>query len=395
MLVVARALQGMFGALLAPAALSLLTTTFTLPHERGKAFGIFGAIAGAGGAFGLLIGGLLTEYLSWRWCMYVNLIFAAIAGGGGATLLRSHRRGARPPLDLPGTLTACGGLVAIVYGFSEAQRRGWSSPVTLGLLAAGVALLAAFVLIERRVAHPLLPLRVVVDRGRGGAYLACGLCSIGIFGVFLFLAFYMQQILGYSPVLNGVAFLPLSAAVMVTATQAPLRIVPRFGARWTVAIGMVVLAIGMLLFTRLGLHVGYAGTLLPPLVVIGLGMGLVFGPSMTLSTLGVDAHDAGVASAMVNTSQQVGGSIGTALLSTIATSATAGYLTGHHPTSASALAVAHVAALASIHGYKTAYVVTAGIFLVAAAVCGVVLPAGRPSLVESLDGEVAPVAVHV
>ncbi|MBL7502131.1 DHA2 family efflux MFS transporter permease subunit [Frankia nepalensis] len=394
MLVIARALQGVFGALLAPAALALLTTTFTDPRERGKAFGIFGAIAGAGGAIGLLLGGVLTEYLSWRWCMYINLVFAAVAGIGGATLLAAHVRGHRAPLDLPGTFASCVGLVAIVYGFAQAESRGWADGVTLALLFGGLVVMVGFVLLQRRVAHPLMPMRVLLDRNRGGSYLACGLSAIGMFGVFLFLTYYLQQVLDYSPVMCGVAFLPMSAAVMITATMSPVQLVPRFGARWVVVTGMVVTAVGMLLFARLGLDAGYASHVLPPLLCTGAGLGLVFGPAMTLSTYGVDSHDAGIASALVNTVQQVGGSIGTALLSTIATTATASYLAAH-PAAAgsaphSAADPARVLALAAIDGYQAAYIWAAAIFAVAAVICGIVLRGGR----HAADGAVAPAAAH-
>jgi EmrB/QacA subfamily drug resistance transporter len=199
-LIAARAVQGIFAALLAPAALSLLTTTFTDSRERGKAFGVFGAIAGAGAGIGLLLGGFLTEYLSWRWCLYVNLVFAAIAATGALLLLPKQARPARPRLDIPGVLTGSAGLFALVYGFSEADRNGWGASSTMGFLAAGVALLVAFVVIERRVAHPLLPLRIVANRSRGGAYLAMLITAMGMFGVFLFLTYYLQQTLGYSPV---------------------------------------------------------------------------------------------------------------------------------------------------------------------------------------------------
>ena len=191
-LVAARSAQGAFSALLAPAALSLLTTTFSDPRERGRAFGIYGAIAGGGGAIGLLLGGVLTEHMSWRWTLYVNLLFAIPAALGALALLARQARDARPHIDVPGTLTATGGLFALVYGFAQAETHGWGSATTLGFLAGGVALLAAFVAIERRAAHPLLPLRVVLDRNRGGAYLATGIAGAGMFGVFLFLTYYLQ-----------------------------------------------------------------------------------------------------------------------------------------------------------------------------------------------------------
>lgn len=182
MLVSARALQGAFGAVLAPSALSTLATTFTNPAERGKAFGIFGAVAGGGSAVGLVLGGILTEGLSWRWCLYVNLFFAAIAGIGALMLLQNRTAGRRPPLDLPGTILASAGLFGIVYGFSHAATSSWGNGLTVGSLLVGVGLLAVFVVVEGRVANPLLPLRIILDRNRGGSYLSVALSAIAIWG---------------------------------------------------------------------------------------------------------------------------------------------------------------------------------------------------------------------
>ena len=226
MLLIARAIQGAFGAMLAPAALSTLTVTFTNPAERGKAFGVFGAIAGAGGAIGLLLGGVLTEYLSWRWCLYVNVVFSVIAVAAAIRLLRRDRRDPGVHLDVPGTVLVVAGLVAFVYGLSEADTKGWGAPLTIGLLVGGVVLLALFALAERRVAHPLLPLRIVLDRFRGGAYLAIGLSAIGLFGIFLFLTYYLEEILRYSPVMTGLAFLPMIGGLIVSSTSSSALLMP-------------------------------------------------------------------------------------------------------------------------------------------------------------------------
>jgi EmrB/QacA subfamily drug resistance transporter len=371
-LVAARALQGVFGALLAPAALSLLTTTFTAPDERNKAFGVFGAIAGSGAAVGLLLGGVLTEWLSWRWCLYVNLAFAGVAVFGALSLLRNEVPADKPRLDLPGTLTASAGLFALVYGFSHAAETSWGNATTLGFLAAGVVLLAVFVALQRRVAHPLLPLRVVLDRDRGGSYLAVGLAGIAIFGVFLFLTYYLQQILGFSPIQSGAAFLPMTFAIMVTATTVQTKVLPRTGARPLVGTGMLAGAAGMLYLTGIGVDSSYATHVLPALLVMGVGFGLIFAPAMSGATLGVAPQDAGVASAMVNTMQQIGGSIGTALLSTLAASATTAFLDGRTPTP-------DAVAQASVHGYTTAFYWSAAIFLVAAVVCTALLRPGAPA----------------
>jgi EmrB/QacA subfamily drug resistance transporter len=370
MLVGARAAQGLFGAMLAPAALSLLTTTFTDPAERNKAFGIFGAIAGSGAAAGLLLGGVLTEYLSWRWCLYVNLAFASVAATGAFMLLTNIARADKPRLDIPGTLTASAGLFALVYGFSHAAESSWGDATTVGFLSAGVVLLAVFVAIQRRVAHPLLPLRVVLDRSRGGAYLAMALSAVAMFGVFLFLTYYLQQNLGFSPIQTGLAFLPMTFSIMLSATTAQTKVMPRTGARPLIGTGLALGAAGMLYLTGIGVDSAYASHVLPGLIIMGLGLGLVFAPAMSSATLGVEPGDAGVASALVNTMQQIGGSIGTALLSTLAASATTDALdTGAAPAKA---AVAE----AAVHGYTTAFTWSAAIFAVAAVLCTALLRSG-------------------
>jgi EmrB/QacA subfamily drug resistance transporter len=384
-LVAARALQGVFGAMLAPAALSLLTTTFTVPEERNKAFGVFGAIAGSGAAAGLLLGGVLTEYLSWRWCLYVNLGFAAVAATGAFTLLTNQSQLNKPRLDIPGTLTASAGLFSLVYGFSHAAETSWSNGTTVGFLIAGVALLGAFVAIQQRVAAPLLPLRVVLDRDRGGSYLAMGLSAIAMFGVFLFLTYYLQQVLGFSPIQSGLAFLPMTVAIMISATTSQTRLLPRFGARPLIGAGLGLGAVGMLFLTGIGTDSSYWTHVLPGLLIMGLGLGNVFAPAMSSATLGVEPSDAGVASAMVNTMQQIGGSIGTALLSTLAASATTSALAG-----GSGRPTADAIAQAAVHGYTTAFYWSAAIFAIAAVVCTALL---RPGVHEpSLVGE--PVLAH-
>jgi EmrB/QacA subfamily drug resistance transporter len=363
MLVTARAFQGMFGALLAPAALSVLAVTFTEPKERNRAFGVFGAVAGGGAAVGLVLGGLLTDFLNWRWTLFVNLFFAAIAIIGAMLYLQDPERH-EGTLDVPGTLLASGGLFGIVFGFAHADTNGWSGLGTIGSLVAGVVLLAAFVLVERRVAHPLLPLRVVLDRTRGGAYLAVGIAGIAIFGVFLFLTLYLQEVAGYSPLMNGVAFLPLTAAIVASSTSANIVLLPRLGARTLMFLGMTLGGIGMLLLIRLPVDSNYARDVLPTLLVLGVGMGLIFAPAFNNATVGVEPHDSGIASAMVNTMQQISGSIGTALLSTIVGTATRSYLSTHQP------ANPHVLASAMVHGYHVIFVVAACIFFGGAVVVG-------------------------
>ena len=376
-LLIARAIQGAFGALLAPAALSTLTVTFTNPAERGKAFGIFGAIAGAGGAVGLLLGGVLTEYLSWRWCLYINVILAVVAVAGAGRLLERHPRDPDVYIDWPGAALVVAGLVAVVYGLSEAETKGWGAATTDTLLPVGVILLAIFVLVERRVRHPLLPLRIVLSRFRGGAYLAIGLSATGMFGIFLFLTYYLQEILRYSPVITGVAFLPMVAALMLSSTTSSGILMPRFGPRPLVPVGLIVAAGGLvILATQLGLHTSYPGQILPALLVIGLGLGTVFGCAMNTATYGADRADAGVASALVNTNQQVGGSIGTALLNTIAASALTGYVVAHSHIALTPATSLLIEAQAAVHSYVVAFWVSAGIFAGAAVVTGLVLASG-------------------
>jgi EmrB/QacA subfamily drug resistance transporter len=362
----ARALQGVFAALLAPSALSLLATSFTEPKERGKAFAVFGAVAGGGGAVGLLLGGVLTSYLSWRWCLYVNLVFAAVAVVGGLLLLTNPPRGERSRLDFPGTVLASGGLLAIVFGLSRAQSESWGSPETWVPLAIGVLLIAAFAVVERMVPNPLLPLRIVLDRNRGGAYVAVGLTFVAAFGLFLFLTYFLQQVRGFSPVMTGVAFLPLPIDLVLGSAIANIVLLPRFGSRRLIVSGLLLGVVGMALLSRLGPHSGYGLSVLPSLIILGIGFGLVVPPALNSATSGVDFKDAGVASAMVNTTQQVGGSIGVALLSAFAAQATRHYLTAH----ASASRHADIAKLAATHGYSFAFVISAGIFLAAAMLCG-------------------------
>ena len=383
MLVVARAVQGAFGALLAPAALSLLSTTFSDPGERSKAFGIYGAIAGGGGAVGLLLGGVLTEYLSWRWCLYVNVGFAIPAAIGGLTLFQSRLTTSRTKLDIPGTLTAVGGLLALVYALNNAQTNGWSAAVTLGLLAAGAVLLTGFVLTERYSAHPLLPLRVVLDRNRGGAFAAVGLTGAGMFGVFLFLTYYLQRTLGYSPVQTGLAFLPMIGALVLTSTATSTALLPRVGPKPLIATGMLLAAAGMLLLTQVGIASAYTAHVLPALLVTGAGIGLSMATAMSTATLGVRPADAGVASATVNTMQQIGGSIGTALLSTIAASATSSFAASH-------ATATNASAHAAVHGYTTAFWWSAVIFAIGAIACGLLIRPGTPQL----DPAAEPIPAH-
>ncbi|MBJ7332352.1 MAG: MFS transporter [Solirubrobacteraceae bacterium] len=371
LLVTSRAAQGVFGAMLAPSALSLLAVTFTNPAERGKAFGIFGAIAGGGASIGLLLGGILTEYLSWRWCMYVNLFFAIPAASAAMVLLHDVRPEHRPKLDIPGVITASAGLFLLVYGFSRAETDGWTDTLTLVSLGGSAFLLTLFVVLQRVVANPLLPLRIVLDRNRGGAYLGMGVTAIGMFGVFLFLTFFLQRSLGFSPVQSGAAFLPMSITIAISGVLSNTRLLPRFGARRLIPTGMALIAVALTYLAQLDLDSTYVAGVLPALIIMGAGMGQVFAPAFSTATTNVDYRDTGVASAMVNTMQQVGGAVGTALLSTLAASATTNYVESH---GASPQSIAE----ASVHGATTAFTVAAAVIAVGAVAVAATLRSGVP-----------------
>ncbi|MFC9395870.1 MFS transporter [Streptomyces sp. NPDC057027] len=379
MMLGARALQGAFGALLAPAALSLLAVTFTDAKERAKAFGIYGAIAGGGGAVGLILGGFLTEYLNWRWTFFVNIPFAIVAAIGAYLVVREPAGGRnRSPLDIPGVILSTLGLVSLVYGFTRAESAGWSDAGTIGLFIASGVLLLAFALTESRVKHPLLPLRVVADRNRGGVYLSLGLAVIAMFGLFLFLTYYLQVVKGYSPVKTGFAFLPMIVGMITGSTQIGTRLMTRVPPRFLMAPGFLTAGVGMLLLTQLEIGTSYAGLILPAQLLLGLGMGTAFMPAMSLATLGVDPRDAGVASAMVNTSQQVGGAIGTALLNTIAASATAAYVADHVAGATTPAAQKLLQFQSMVEGYTAAIWWAVGILVVSATIAFVFINTGKP-----------------
>jgi EmrB/QacA subfamily drug resistance transporter len=375
MLVTARACQGAFAALLVPSTLSLLVTTFTDPKDRAKAFGVFGAVATTGGAVGLLIGGALTEYLSWRWTLYVNLVFAGVALIGGALLLKRQVSPVKPHLDVPGLLLSSGGLFCLVYGFSNAATHSWNTPSTWGFLIAGVALLLTFASWMGRSGHPLLPPRVVLNRNRGGAYVSIFVASLCLFATLFFLTYYLQRTLDYSPLVTGLAFLPISAGLAVAANVSTIVLMPRVGPRTLMPVGLLVAAGAMAWLAQLGAHTGYAAGVLGPIIVIGIGLGMVVAPAINTGTFGVAPEDAGVASATVTVGQQLGASIGTSLLNTIFASAVASYLVVH---ASSAKAVGHVVVsqLATAHGYDTVFWWSAAIAAGGAITAGLLLRSG-------------------
>ncbi|HEY1635247.1 MAG TPA: MFS transporter [Acidimicrobiales bacterium] len=368
MLIGARGLQGMFGALLAPSVLSLLTVTFTDPHERGRAFGIYASIAIAGAAFGLILGGLLTQYLSWRWCLYVNLPIAAIVAVGASAVIpkRSGRSGVR--LDIPGAILGCGGLVALVFGLGEAATVGWGSPRVVGSLVAAAVLLAVFVLVQAKVSSPLLPLRILANRNRGGSFLTIVFAVLGMYGTFLFLTYLLQTVDHFSPLKTGVAFLPLMIVNGLAATQLASRLMPYLRTRLLIVPGLLIAAIGVALLTQLTPDSSYASHVLPAEILLGLGLGLALVPCISTATNNAEPRDVGITSATTNSSQQIGASIGTALLNTIAAIETSAYLRSHSRGP-------NLGAQATVHGFAIASAWAAGSLLVGAVVGGILITA--------------------
>jgi EmrB/QacA subfamily drug resistance transporter len=378
LLFAARALQGAFAALLAPSALSLISVTFTESRERAKAFAVYGAISGGGAAIGLILGGVLTEYASWRWCLLVNVPIAALAAFGAITYVHESKAHGDTRYDLPGAVLVTGGLVSLVYGFTEAAKEGvgWSAGSTLGFLALSAVLLVGFVIVEARSANPLLPLRVVLDRNRGGSYLAALLVGAGLFSMFLFLTYYFQVNLGYSPLKSGFAFLPFSAGIIVTAGVVS-NILPRTGPKPLMVAGSISATVGLLSFTLITDDSSGLTHVLPGELLMSVGLGLVFVPLSNLALVGVADHDAGVASAMLNTSQQVGGSLGTALLSTFYASTVTSYL-ADHPKPPEQMKAQTL--LAFIEGYHVAFFIGAGLLAAAAVTILVLVNAKRDDL---------------
>jgi EmrB/QacA subfamily drug resistance transporter len=358
MLFAARALQGAFAALLAPSALSILTTTFRDGPDRVKAFAVYGGVAASGAAIGLLIGGVLTQYLSWRWTLLVNTPIAVAAVLAGLRFVPDGKADGTTRYDVPGAATVTLGLVSLVYGCSKASTHGWGSTTTLSFLAVGLLLLVAFVIIELRSSHPLLPLHVVLDRNRGGANLTAAAIGAAIVGAFVFLIYYMQEILGYSPVKTGLASVPISLAI-APAVVIAARLVPKIGPRPLMATGGLLSAAGMFILAQSTITSSYGVHILPAELILGFGMGLAFAPLQNLATLGVSGDDAGAASALISASQQIGGAIGAAVFNTFFVTVMTHYLSSHPKTRA-------VQAQALMHGYNRAFLLGAVASLLAA-----------------------------
>jgi len=384
MLFGSRALQGAFAALMAPAALSLLTVAFHRPKERALAFGIYGAIAGGGSAVGLLLGGVLTEYASWRWTLLISTPIAIVAALAAVAWVEESRAQGNKKYDVLGAVTSTLGLVTLVYGFTKAAPTGngegaqWGSPTAVTMFVLAAVLLASFVVIELRSKNPLLPLRVLRDRNRGGSFLIAGIIGVALLGTFLFLSYYMQQTLHYTALRSGVAFLPFTVGIIAGAMLSTV-VVPRIGARVPMIVGPLLAATGMVLLTRLGPDTSFLTHVLPAELVISFGMGTVFGPLTSTALVGVAEHDAGVASALVNAVQQIGGSLGTALLNTIFVSALTSYVASNAINPATDAAGFMTA---TVHGYTVAFWVSAAL-MAAAAVIAAVLIRVRPDQLAS------------
>jgi EmrB/QacA subfamily drug resistance transporter len=376
LLFAARALQGVFGALLAPAALSIVSVTFTEPKERAKAFAVYGGISGGGAAIGLILGGVLTEYFSWRWCLGVNIPIAIITALFAIPVVKESKAGGEHSYDIPGVLTATLGLFSLVYGFNRAATIGWTATETVSFFIAAVVLLAIFVAIEQRVKNPLMPMRVLMERNRGGSYLSSLFIGAGIFSMFLFLGIYLQNVLGYSPLKSGFAFLPFTFGIVFAAATAS-KLLPKIGPRPLMVTGLLMSSTGLLLLTRITPDTSYFTHVLPILPIISFGLGLVFIPSASTSLHGIGNQDAGVASALINTSQQVGGSLGTALLNTIAATSTALYVKNHSELGPKLLPAAMT------HGFTVVFYCSAGLLVIGAIVVFAFINIGKEAIVET------------
>ena len=390
LLFAARGLQGAFAALLAPAALSLITVTFHEPKERARAFGVYGAIAGGGAAIGLLLGGVLTEYFSWRWCLLVNVPIAIVAVLLAVPFVRESRADGAAQYDILGAITVSVGLVALVYGFTKAaphsftESAHWTEPSTLVWFALAVVMLVSFFVIENRVANPLVPMRILLERNRGASYLVSLIVGIGLFAMFLFLGLYLQVVKGYTPIVAGFAFLPFSVGIIIGAGIAS-QLLPRVGPKPLMVPGLIMGATGLFWLSRLEYDSAYATHVLPAMLLISLGMAFNFIPVSTTALHGIGKADAGVGSALLNTSQQIGGAVGTALLNTVAVAATTAFIAANGVKTAAGINPALTA------GYTKAFQVGAGFLVLAAVVSFFMFTIGKDAVKES-DDEDAPVA---
>ena len=383
MLIVGRGLQGLGGALLSPAALSIITTTFTDTQERTRALGVWSAIAAGGGAVGLLLGGVLTDLASWPWIFIVNVPVGIVALVATLRFVPESRVNmAHRTFDVLGALSVTGGLVVLVFAIIKAQAWGWGSFRTIGLLAVSALALALFVLIERRSRAPLMRLSIFRVRTLAVADVVLLLVASGLFGMFFFASLYVQEILGYSPLKAGLAFLPVTAGIVIGAGIAQ-QLFRRVGVLRLALGGVTLGAAGLAVLTQLPVHGSYLGSLMSGLFPMSVGMGLTFVPITLLGTSGVQGEDAGLASGLFNTAQQVGGSLGLAILSTLAASQTASLLASSHASRTSALGLA-----AQVSGYHIAFLTAAGMLAAGGVILALTL---RPRHVDAIEGELTPV----
>ena len=353
MLFGARALQGVFGALLAPAALSLISVTFTDSKERATAFGVYGALSGVGGAIGLIAGGLLTQYFSWRWCLFVNTPMAILAFTLAIPDIHESKVEGHPHYDVPGALSATAGMVSVVYGVSQASTNGWGSTSAWPFMALGAVLLLCFFFIESKKKQPLLPLRLLTDRVRAGAYAAQILVAMGLFGMFLFMTFYFQNVHQYSAVETGLLFLPFSAGVIIAAGTTS-HFLPKIGPRPLATLGCTMAGVGLLFLSLLMPDSSYVLHVMPSLIVTSLGVGMAFVAIASTALFNVRANDTGAASAVLATAQQIGGSFGTAIQNTIFVSSATAVLVAlrHSRVRASIVTLRNQA---NVHGFDMAF----------------------------------------
>jgi EmrB/QacA subfamily drug resistance transporter len=401
-LIATRAVQGIGGAISAPTALALIGETFPEGPSRTRAMGIYAAMSGAGGAVGLLLGGILTSALSWRWVLFVNVPLGVLVVSMAPRVLARSARGARVRLDLPGSITVTAGMTALVYGLVRAPVNGWGDSITIASFAVAFVLLGSFVFIELRSDHPILPFSLLANRNRAASYIVMFTLSGGIFAIFYFLTLYLQTAKGYSPLKAGLAFFPFSVAIAAT-SQIVAKLMKRFPPRLFVTVGPFLASAGLFWLSRLDVQSTYVSGVLGPILVLGVGLGLTFVPVVLGVTAGVKPEELGIASAVLNTAQQVGGTLGLAILVTIAADATKSALNSS-PIQGGAQGAREAAFAATVHGYTTAFVVGACIafaaFIVAVAAIHPPAPAGSsapspisdeqsPSLPDTVLGEAA------
>lgn len=347
-LVISRSLQGFGAAIASPAALSILMVAYAEGRERNMALSIWGAIAGAGGAFGVLLGGILTQEVGWSWIFYVNVpVGALVILASPFVLAPSLPEGERRGFDLPGAATVTASLVLLVFALVKSDNWGWASTRTVGVLIASAALMGAFAIIERRSAAPVLPLSILRNRSLTVSNVVAVILGASIFSMFYFLSLYMQQVLGYSALKTGIGYLSIAGAIIVAAGIAQ-SLVAKVGVRNVLAVGMLLAGGGLVYFSQISVHGTYVGTLLPGFLLAGVGLGLSFVPVTIGAVSGVASHESGIASGLINTTQQIGGALGVAILSTIAISATTSFVgsRGHSP---------QLALLGLNHGFSVAF----------------------------------------